>query len=90
MAENTTEPPVRVSGEERPHPALRKLGRACIALVHWQRQQRGEGESAAVPDEPAAPGATAPTSAPGDDTLAPGRQHGHDDHAQDGRERGRP
>lgn len=37
MAGNTTEPPVIVTSEERPHPALRKLGRACIALVRWQR-----------------------------------------------------
>ncbi|MGH8542067.1 MAG: hypothetical protein ACREX3_00120 [Gammaproteobacteria bacterium] len=32
--------PVRVTGEKRLHPALRKLGRACIALARWQREQQ--------------------------------------------------
>lgn len=53
MAENTTEPPVTVTGEERPHPALRKLGRACIALVRWQR-----GELDRMANAPTTPSAT--------------------------------
>jgi len=32
--------PVRIIGEQRLHPALRKLGRACIALARWQREQQ--------------------------------------------------
>jgi uncharacterized protein (DUF2237 family) len=31
---------VQIIGEQRLHPALRKLGRACIALVRWQREQQ--------------------------------------------------
>ncbi len=41
MAENTTAS-IRVTGEVRPHPALRRLARGCIALVRWQRAQRGD------------------------------------------------
>jgi len=39
MAENTTDPLVPVTGEPHTHPALRRLARACIALVRWQRAQ---------------------------------------------------
>ena len=38
MKLNPSDEPVRVTGEERLHPALRKLGRACIALARWQRE----------------------------------------------------
>lgn len=40
MADRPHGQPVRIIGEERLHPALRKLGRACIALVRWQREQQ--------------------------------------------------
>lgn len=30
---------VVVSGEEREHPAVRRLARACIALARWRRSQ---------------------------------------------------
>jgi hypothetical protein len=33
MAENPSSEPVRITGEERKHPALRKLARALIALA---------------------------------------------------------
>ncbi len=39
MKPNPSNEPVRITGEERLHPALRKLGRACIALARWQREQ---------------------------------------------------
>ncbi len=39
MKQNPSDEPVRITGEERLHPALRKLGRACIALARWQREQ---------------------------------------------------
>ena len=40
MAHQPSDAPVRVTGEQRLHPALRKLGRACIALARWQREQQ--------------------------------------------------
>lgn len=40
MTHHPSDRPVRVTGEERLHPALRKLGRACIALARWQREQQ--------------------------------------------------
>ncbi|MGI9003014.1 MAG: hypothetical protein ACR2GH_15370 [Pseudonocardia sp.] len=39
MHHQSADKPVRVTGEERLHPALRRLARACIALVRWQRAQ---------------------------------------------------
>jgi hypothetical protein len=33
MTDTTNNAPVRVTAEERPHPALRKLARAVIALA---------------------------------------------------------
>ena len=38
MTENTTAAPM-VVGEPHRHPAVRRLARACIALVRWQREQ---------------------------------------------------
>ena len=38
MTENTTAAPL-VIGEPHRHPAVRRLARACIALVRWQREQ---------------------------------------------------
>jgi len=48
MAEKTTEPPVHITGEQRPHPAVRRLARACIALVRWQRRQIDEAPAPAA------------------------------------------
>lgn len=39
MQHQSKDKPVRVTGEQRLHPALRKLGRACIALVRWQHDE---------------------------------------------------
>jgi hypothetical protein len=50
MADTPHGEPVRIIGEERLHPALRKLGRACIALARWQRQQQPP-PTAPAPDE---------------------------------------
>jgi hypothetical protein len=36
MTDDTSNTPVRVTGQERPHPALRKIGRALIALARHQ------------------------------------------------------
>jgi len=30
---------VTVAGEEREHPAVRRLARSCIALARWRRSQ---------------------------------------------------
>lgn len=48
MAENTTGDSVRIVGEQRPHPAVKHLARACIALVRWQRQRSAETPAAAT------------------------------------------
>ncbi|MDQ3154022.1 MAG: hypothetical protein M3R63_20665 [Actinomycetota bacterium] len=40
MADISHGEPVRVVGEQRLHPALRKLGRACVALARWRRAQQ--------------------------------------------------
>ena len=54
MADTSHGEPVRVTGEQRLHPALRKLGRACIALVRWQREQQ-QRLAEPVTEAPAAP-----------------------------------
>jgi hypothetical protein len=59
MAENTTSRPVRLTGVQRPHPTLRRLGRACITLVRWQKTQKiraAEGGMAAAPADTAPSG----------------------------------
>lgn len=56
MADNTyqpaQEPPVRVTAEERPHPALQKLARAIIALV---RLRQTEPAAVSIADTPTTP-----------------------------------
>lgn len=57
MNEEIPERPVHVAADERPHPALSKLARACIALARLERQPPAEGadpEPAEVPAPPAA------------------------------------
>lgn len=45
LIEPTSDHPVKVTAEERTHPAIRKLARACIALA---RQLSGEASSHSV------------------------------------------
>jgi len=76
MAHQPADSPVRVTGEERLHPALRKLGRACIALARWQREQQQR------PPE-ASPGDAAPNTGTGTGTTtttptAPAQEPRHD------------
>ncbi len=52
MTHQPSDVPVRVTGEQRLHPALRKLGRACIALARWQREQQ-QRPPEAPPDDTA-------------------------------------
>lgn len=59
MTDTTNNQPLHVTTEERPHPALQKLARACIALARLRRDER-HGQShqpiaaSAVGDEPEA------------------------------------
>lgn len=59
MTDEPSDRQIRVTREERPHPALRKLGRACIALARWQRQQ--EQHLDVEPDPPASPAGSTST-----------------------------
>ncbi len=64
MTDQPSDRPVRVTGEERLHPALRKVGRACIALARWQREQETtSGETVTAP-RPAEQTATTNTATP--------------------------
>jgi len=47
---------VQIIGEQRLHPALRKLGRACIALVRWQREQQQNPVEPTTDEAALAPG----------------------------------
>jgi serine/threonine protein kinase HipA of HipAB toxin-antitoxin module len=46
MTDQPLLPPVRVTAEERPHPALQKLARACIALAQLHRQDASASTAA--------------------------------------------
>ncbi len=61
MAHQPADRPVHVTGEQRLHPALRKLGRACIALARWQREQQ-QRPPEAPPDDTASNTGTNPTT----------------------------
>ncbi len=47
MTDDAGKQPVRVTAEQRLHPAIQKLARACIALARWVQ----EHERAAHEDE---------------------------------------
>jgi hypothetical protein len=55
MAENSTGDAVRVVGAERPHPAVRQLARACIAMARWHRKQARTDTTAAQTDSTTPP-----------------------------------
>ena len=61
MTHQPPDAPVRVTGEERLHPALRKLGRACIALARSQRELQ-QRPPEAPPDDTASNTGTNPTT----------------------------
>ncbi|MCA1675568.1 MAG: hypothetical protein LC799_26425 [Actinobacteria bacterium] len=61
---------MRVTGEERVHPALRTLGRACIALARWQRQQDTVPAEVSTSPPPRGPSVTPPPPADADDQEA--------------------
>ena len=75
MTHQPPDAPVRITGEERLHPALRKLGRACIALARWQREQQ-QRPPEAPPDDMASSstGTNSTTTTP----TAPAQEPHHD------------
>ena len=76
MAHQPSDAPVRVTGEQRLHPALRKLGRACIALARWQREQQQRPPEA--PPDDAASSAGTPTNSTTTTPTAPAQEPHHD------------
>lgn len=64
MQHQSTDKPVRVTGEQRLHPALRKLGRACIALARWQREQETKPAETTSEPHPTKKNAATGTSTP--------------------------
>ena len=76
MTHQPSDAPVRVTGEERLHPALRKLGRACIALARWQREQQQRPPEA--PPGDAASSAGTPTNSTTTTPTAPAQEPHHD------------
>jgi hypothetical protein len=69
MADPTNDQPVRVTGEERPHPALQKLARACIALAQLRLSAKNTEPRETTTEPPAAPDGcrTSPGSGVSDD-----------------------
>ncbi len=51
MSQNNNDQPVVVAGEERAHPAVRLLARACIALARQQIAD-GDGRTDEVDEKP--------------------------------------
>ena len=51
MPENTDRPVTVTGYEERPHPALRKLARACLALARHLRESREASQTATAGDQ---------------------------------------
>ena len=74
MAHQPSDVPVRVTGEERLHPALRKLGRACIALARWQREQQQRPPEAPPDMASSSTGTNSTTTTP----TAPAQEPHHD------------
>jgi hypothetical protein len=58
MPERTDRAVIVTGYEERPHPALRKLARACLALARHLRESREPSGTVAAGDQPE-PGAEA-------------------------------
>ncbi len=76
MTHQPPDAPVRITGEERLHPALRKLGRACIALARWQREQQQRPPE--VPPGDAASSADTSTNSTTTTPTAPAQEPHHD------------
>ena len=74
MTHQPSDAPVRITGEQRLHPALRKLGRACIALARWQREQQQRPPNAPLGDAASSTGTSPTTTTP----AAPAQEPRHD------------
>lgn len=75
MADISPQKPVHVTGEERPHPALRKLARACLALVRWQRELEQQELSGSTNQDESPVTISPPRT--GDDVSETSDQEGH-------------
>lgn len=51
MSSSSDNMPVHVTGEERRHPSIRQLARACIALARLRLEQQAEAEHRAKADD---------------------------------------
>lgn len=67
MIEPESNNPVRVAAEERSHPAIRKLARACIALALIQLAGESSPEKATTP----------PADQAAEHVAAPGQEQSH-------------
>ena len=76
MTHQPSDAPVRVTGEERLHPALRKLGRACIALARWQREQQQRPPEVSPGDATSSAGT--PTNSTTTTPITPAQESHHD------------
>ena len=54
MTDTASDKPVHITAEERPHPALQKLARACIALARLRRDEERAREEQPEHDTPLA------------------------------------
>jgi hypothetical protein len=59
MADTHHSDAVRVTAEERTHPALQKIARALISLVRWQQEGNAVGSEGSPPGPTAEGPATA-------------------------------
>jgi hypothetical protein len=71
LSESNLDHSVRVTAEQRPHPALRKLARACIALALLQLG--GKPPTA----QPPAAANIQPAEQPNEEATASGREGRH-------------
>ena len=77
MTHQPSDAPVRITGEQRLHPALRKLGRACIALARWQREQQ-QRPPEAPPGDAASSSAGTGTNSTTTTPTTPAQEPHHD------------
>jgi len=75
---NPSDEPVRVTGEERLHPALRKLGRACIALARWQREQGAMPAETATAEQTTAINTATPSTTGTQSAASADQERRHD------------
>ena len=71
LTEPNSDRPVTVTAEERAHPAIRKLARACIAIALLQLADQSSPTQSA-------PSTEQPEGQPKDDTAASGQEGDHD------------